>query len=144
MGTTQRFRNGVEFPNEGFVQLALDRHFADLGFTEHCGSRADIDLRNPSTGVRWVVEAKGDTKQNAGLDFKSGLGQLFLGMSDAEALYGIAIPDIPRFRALCARLPERVRASLNIHWLLVDVNAHVRIVPPGQILEIETNHDVSV
>ena len=74
MSNAQRFRNGVEFPNEGFVQNARDRYFADLGFTESCGSRADIDLRNPTTGVRWVVEAKGDTKQNATLDFKTGLG----------------------------------------------------------------------
>lgn len=138
MGTAQRFRNGVEFPNEGFVQFALDRHFAGLGFTEHCGSRADVDLRNPSTGARWVVEAKGDTKQNAGLDFKTGLGQLLLGMSDAEAQYGIAVPDIPRFRALCASFPERVRAGLNIHWLFVGADAHVRVIPPGQ--SVETAH----
>jgi len=132
MGTAQRFRNGVDFPNEGFVQLALDRHFANLGFTQHCGSRADIDLRNPGSGLRWVVEAKGGTRQNSGLDFKTGLGQLFFGMSDPGALYGIAVPDVPRFRAVCASLPERVRASLNIHWLLVDANGHVRVVPPGQ------------
>jgi hypothetical protein len=131
----QQFRNGVEFPNEGFVQGALDRYFSNLGFSEHCGTRADIDLRNPSTGLRWVVEAKGDTKQNAGLDFKTGLGQLFLGMSDANTLYGIAVPNVPRLRALCVKVPERVRSSLGIHWLVVDADATVRVFPPGQSLE---------
>lgn len=131
MKTTQRFRNGFEFPNEGFLQLALDRHFENLGFAEDCGSRADIDLRNPITGMRWVIEAKGDTKQNSGLDFKTGLGQLVLRMSDADANYGIAVPDLPRFQDLCASFPERVRASLNIHWLFVDAGAHVCIVAPG-------------
>lgn len=113
------------------MQIVLDRHFEALGFTENCGSRADIDLRNPSTGIRWIIEAKGHTKHNSGLDFKTGLGQLLLRMSDADAHYGIAVPDIPRFQALCSSFPERVRTSLNIHWLFVDSDAHVRVIAPG-------------
>lgn len=123
------------------MQLALDRYFYDLGFTEDCGSRADIDLRHPGTGMRWVVEAKGDTKQNSGLDFKTGLGQLFLRMSDPDAKYGIAVPDIPRFQAFCASFPERLRASLNIHWIFVDANANLYIAAPDRSLE--TQHAVN-
>lgn len=126
------FRNGEEFPNEGFVQGALDKHFAALGFTVPGGSRADIDLLNPETGQHWVVEAKGDTKGNAGLDFKTGLGQLLLRMNEPETMYGVALPDTPRFVALCNRISERVRLRLNLHCLFVDGDSTVRVISPSE------------
>ena len=131
---TTTFRNGVEFPNEGFIQAALDRHFAALGFTLRVESRADIDLLNPATGQHWVVEAKGDTKGNAGLDFKTGLGQLLLRMTehDHETMYGIALPDTPRFLSLYSKISESVRLRLNLHCLLVDSDSTVRVIPPSE------------
>lgn len=134
---TTTFRNGVEFPNEGFVQGALDKHFAALGFTVPGGSRADIDLLNPETGQHWVVEAKGDTKGNAGLDFKTGLGQLLLRMNEhePETMYGVALPDTPRFVVLCSKISKRVRLRLNLHCLLVDGDSTIRVISPSEPVE---------
>ncbi len=129
---TPNFRNGIEFPNEGFLQGALEKHFAGLGFTDHGATTADIDLRHPVTGEHWIVEAKGDTRGNSGLDFKTGLGQLLMKMQDPKASYGIAVPDTPRFLALCAQVSEQTRERLNLHWLLLDPDGRIRTVPPAR------------
>ena len=88
-------RLGYEFPREGFIQAALEQHFAacerfDAGW-------ADLACVDES-GVRWVVEAKGETS-DTGLDFRTGLGQLLQGMSDPQARYALANARHPEVRA---------------------------------------------
>jgi hypothetical protein len=66
------FPLGVEFPREGFVQGAVERHFASC--TRVTVGHADFACTDDA-GRRWLIEAKGETT-DVGLDFRTGLGQL--------------------------------------------------------------------
>src|SRR5579859_4135122 len=84
-----RFPRGVLFPNVGFVQAAMEQHFATSGFTAYPRVTADLACTNPATGEHWIVEAKGDTKAR-GLDFNTGIGQLLHRMNCQ--ITGVRVP----------------------------------------------------
>ena len=90
------FKRGVEWPNEGFVQGAIEAFFRSGGFEER-GTRRLICGPASDHGARWRVEAKGLTSA-VGLDFRTGLGQLLQGMNEQGIHYGLAVPDIPQFQ----------------------------------------------
>jgi hypothetical protein len=94
--TAQTFKLGTEFPREGFVQRCLERHFGENGYKRTSAGHTDFACIHPSSGERWVVEAKGETA-DVGLDFCTGLGQLLQAMGDPSARYGLAIPGTPKF-----------------------------------------------
>lgn len=71
----RKYFRGYDFPYEGFVQLAIEKHFTSLGYHINTSSDADLICTHPLTYERWVVEAKGKTT-NIGLDFRIALGQL--------------------------------------------------------------------
>ena len=120
------YKLGTEFPHEGFVQRAIDTHFQSLGFV--MGSKGHVDLvcDHPTTRERWIIEAKGETS-DVGLDFRTGLGQLIQAMDEGEAMYGIAIPDTPKFRYQLAKVSTRVREVLGLHWVVVAASGTVRV-----------------
>ena len=114
------------FPREGFVQAALERHFATCErFDAGMADFACVDAQ----AERWVIEAKGETS-DTGLDFRTGLGQLIQGMSDPRTRYALAMPDTPKFERQRKRVPEWVRAALGIHWILVEESGAVAVVSP--------------
>jgi hypothetical protein len=120
------FKLGVNFPREGFVQATLESQFSlcerlEVGWADF----ACVDHQ----GRRWVIEAKGETS-SSGLDFRTGLGQLLQNMGDSNALYGMAVPDTPKFEAQLARVPDWVRSALGLHWLIVAEDGSLRIEPP--------------
>lgn len=127
------FKRGDEFPNEGFVQLALERYFAERGFKQLPGGHADLVCEESASAERWLIEAKGLTSE-VGLDFRTGLGQLIQRMQQATTRYGLGVPDLPQFRSQCAQVPQRVRELLGIHWLLVDHQGKVRVLTPSELL----------
>ena len=47
MGATRAYKCGIEFPHEGFVQLAIEAHFRDAGFTVVSDGRVDRLAREP-------------------------------------------------------------------------------------------------
>jgi len=128
------FKRGEAFPNEDFVQGAIERHFAELGFKLLSGTHADLECEHPTSRERWLVEAKGLTSA-VGLDFRTGLGQLLQRMHEPSTHYGVAVPDIPQFRSQCAQVSPRVRELLGVHWLFVTSEGLVRVVGPTEQLE---------
>ncbi len=126
----RRYARGTDFPNEGFVQAAIEAHVRKLGFEILSGGDADLVAFDPTTGKRWIIEAKGDTS-DPGLDFRTGIGQLLQRMEDPGATYAIAVPEIPKFIRLCDAIPRRVRELLGIHWLLVRETGETRVVLPS-------------
>lgn len=125
------YLRGEEYPHEAFVQEAIEKHFTRRGFQLQPAGDADLVCSHPSTGETWVVEAKGVTT-GVGLDLDTGLGQLLRRMHDPDFRYALAVPDVPVFRRACARLPQRVRQALGIHWLLVHEDGSVRRVAPDE------------
>ena len=53
-------------------------------------------------------------------DFLGVLGRLLQQMSDPQAKYSVALPDLPRFRRLWIRLPELAKRRTGFSALFVD------------------------
>ena len=127
------YHRDSSFPNEAFVQRAIESHFASNGWEAFDAHPTDFACRRPATGECWHIEAKGKTT-DVGLDFKTGLGQLLTRATNPDAKYGMAVPDTPDFHKVCKAVPSWVRFALSISWLFVSPEGAVRIVDPGQDL----------
>jgi hypothetical protein len=119
----------MDFPNEGFVQQAIEHHFAVLGFAIVTGGATDLVCTHPDREERWEIEAKGMTTA-IGLDFRTGLGQLIQRMTDQKTRHALAVPDISPFRAQCRQVQPWVRKTNNIYWLLVQEDGAVLVISP--------------
>ena len=122
------FPLGSDFPREGFVQRAIERHFASCA--RAVAGHADFACTD-ERGRRWLVEAKGETS-DVGLDFRTGLGQLPQGASEPGWTPALAMPDTPKFERQRSRTPEWVRDALGLHWLVVGRDGHVAVVSPKE------------
>lgn len=129
MGRT--YRRGTEYPNEGFVQQSIEAHFLKAGFRPTSEGTADLTSVHPTTGERWVVEAKGQTA-DIGLDFRTGLGQILQQMRDETSRYALAVPAIPQFLHQCRKVSPRVRQALPLYWLFVEPDGTVRVCEPSE------------
>jgi hypothetical protein len=132
------FKRGVEWPNEGFVQGAIEAFFRFSGFEVEEHKTIDLVCSHPTTGAKWRVEAKGLTTA-VGLDFRTGLGQLLQGMKEQGIHYGLAVPDIPQFRNQIDAVPSWVTEALGIHWLYVAEDGSVKVVPARSNRSFDTD-----
>lgn len=140
----RRFPLGVEFPAEGFIQQALENHFASLGYELLDEGHTDLACTNPQTGDRWIIEAKGHSS-SIGLDFNTCLGQLLKRMHDDEnSRFGLAVPDTPPYHRQLQQISHRVRRALRLHWLLIESDASVTIIEPDQSLPMNKGGDLDV
>lgn len=128
--SVHKFKRGTAWPNEGFVQGAIEAFFRAGGFDVGKHRTIDLVCSHPFSGVEWSVEAKGLTTA-VGLDFRTGLGQLIQGMEEPGIEYGLAVPDIPRFRKQVFAVPSWVVETLRIHWLFVQPDGSVKIESVG-------------
>ena len=126
-----KFQRGTDFPNEGFVQQAVEKYFRAQGFIGDTTTYADLISSHPGSGEKWLVEAKGMTT-SPGLDFKTGLGQLLQRMGDERFKYAIAIPNVPGFIKQWNMIPRRVRNLLGLHVLLIEQDGSVRMLKPDE------------
>jgi hypothetical protein len=125
------FPLGADFPHEGFVQKSLVAHLDSLGFRRFPRNHLDYAGCHPDTHEIWIVEAKGKTR-NTCLDFRTGLGQIIVAMTDPNARYGLAVPWNQRFVELCKNIPNHVRSVLRLHCLLVNEAGQIRIIGPDE------------
>lgn len=132
----QVFKRGIEWPNEGFVQVAIESFFRSCGFKIEEHKTIDLVCSHPTTGEKWIVEAKGLTTA-VGLDFRTGLGQLLQGMHVPSAHYGLAVPDIPQFRRQVHALPSWVAMTLGIHWLYVQADGSIQLESALPRIEVD-------
>ena len=129
----RNYQLGSEFPHEGFVQAALERYFADLGFGVDVDGHADLVCAHSGSGERWLVEAKGVTS-SVGLDFRTGLGQLVQRMTNGSVKYGVGIPDTKQFLAQCRLVSDWTRMRLGLYWFVVAEDGSVRRYGPDEAL----------
>lgn len=94
------------------------------------GRQRGIDIEATRGEERWLIEAKGcgsrpEMRVNY---FIAMLGELLQRMDDPEAIYAIALPDMPQFRGLWDRLPDLAKKRTEISALFVDEGGTVRQV----------------
>jgi hypothetical protein len=92
------------------------------------GKTHGADIEAARGGERWVIEVKGGGSRNAMRVnyFLAVLGETLQRMTDADAKYSIALPDIPQFDRLWERLPDLAKSRTRISALLVNSSGVVR------------------
>ena len=128
----KHFKYPKIYPNEAFVQEAIENYFSTAGF-EIKESR-HIDLVAEKTNEKWIVEAKGSTSQIT-VDFNTCLGQLARRMTSPFIKYAIALPYEDNYKHQCTELPDYYRANNNLYIILVAENAQVLIIKPTDDIE---------
>lgn len=127
------YKNGMDFPNEGFVQNTIESYFDKKGFIKESIPYTDYAGVHMETREKWRVEAKGLTG-NVGLDFRTGLGQLIQRMDDPNANYGIAIPNIPSYLRQVEQIKPWVREKIQLHILVINEDGGVYHILPEKTL----------
>lgn len=129
-----QFPRGSQFPNEGFVQNAIEAHVTAEGYVLLQEGFTDLACRHPETGKRWVIEAKGHSS-SVGVDFNTCLGQILKRMADDEtASFGLAMPATPQYQRQMVQVSRRVRKALDLHWILVDESGAVTVLGPDALI----------
>jgi hypothetical protein len=129
MTANRRYKRGDTFPHEGFVQDAIERHFHNAGYLLDTSTHVDLLCTHPVSAEAWHIEAKGRTSA-IGLDFRTCLGQLLQRMSQQHVRHGIALPELPQYRAQVAQVSTWVTERLGLHWLFVAEDGTVSVVYP--------------
>lgn len=83
---TSGYKKSSDYPNECFIQKAVEQYFERLGYIKQKIAYSDYVGINPSTNEKWVVEAKGETAA-IGLDFRTCLGQVVQRMEESSTNY---------------------------------------------------------
>ena len=122
----------VDSLSEDDVKRHLQAWLENAGWkvTVIWGRGQGIDIDADKSDRRWIIEAKGRGSLNAmRVNYFLGvLGELLQRMSDPEAKYSIALPDLPQFRRLWERLPELAKRRTTISALFVSESGHVEEV----------------
>ena len=109
--------------SEDEIKTVLDDKLKTSGWstTVAWGRRRGIDIDAKQGSDRLVIEVKGPGSRNAMRVnyFLSILGETLQRMSDPDARYIIALPDLPQYRGLWERLPTLAKEKTGISLLLV-------------------------
>lgn len=130
-----KYYRGLNYPNEGFVQIAIEKYFKDHGYKIINERYADLTCFCKVTNKKWIIEAKGETS-SIGLDFRTGLGQLIQGMDNPEVNYAMAVPKTRQFIEQCRKLSRWVRIALNINLLFIDKQGRITFIAPQEDISI--------
>lgn len=92
--------------------------------------RQGVDINASHEDRRWVIEVKGRGSLNAmRVNYFLGvMGGLLQRMNDPKAKYSIALPDLPQFRRLWARLAALAKRRTGISALFVADSGQVEEV----------------
>lgn len=119
------FKKSTNFPNEAFIQDAIEKYFLDNGYS--LINNSQIDLIASNENETWIIEAKGLTN-NIGLDFNTCLGQLAKSMSSPDYIYAIAIPKNIKYKRQCEKLSSYYRKLINLQIIVVDELKNIGII----------------
>ncbi len=91
------------------------------------GSRGVDITATKENQPTWIIEVKGEGAhdQAQGNYFIAILGQILQRMEDVDAIYSIALPDLPRFRGLWDRLPAGAKLCTGITAIFVSSDGTV-------------------
>lgn len=108
---------------EDAVKRSVECWLTDQGWTVSVkwAKATGIDIDTRRGDERWIIEAKGcGSLQPMRVNyFLAILGELLQRMSVPTARYSIALPDMPQYRKLWARLPDLAKARAGISALFV-------------------------
>lgn len=116
------------FPNEIFIQEAIEHYFLSYDFIINASGH--VDLIAEKENERWIIEAKGLTS-SVGVDFNTCLGQLIKSMKDSKTIYAIAVPKIDSYKRHCEMISDYFRKLVGLHISVVDRTGNVSLILPN-------------
>jgi hypothetical protein len=124
--------NGINQLSEDELKETLRLWLEKAGWSTDIawGRARGIDIEAKRGSERWVIEVKGigsrpEMRVNY---FIAMLGEVLQRMTDEDARYSIAIPDVAQFRGLWARLPDLAKNRTTITALFVGADGTVEEV----------------
>jgi hypothetical protein len=115
--------------SEDWLKTALKNWLETQGWEADVawGRTRGIDLHARRGTERWIIEAKGRGSLNPMRVnyFLCVMGETLQRMTDSEAAYSIALPDMKQFRNLWARLPPLAKQRTQITALFVSEDGKV-------------------
>jgi hypothetical protein len=127
------FHKPCVFPNEAFVQQALETHFESAGYQIDAEEQIDL-VAWKSEKDKWMIEAKGHTSSDR-VDFNTGLGQLIGHMENDTDKYALAIPRVAPCIKQSQNLSAYIRAKLQLIIIIVNQDGHLEFFRPDQTIE---------
>ena len=128
----KNFKKEKVYPNEAFVQEAIELYFSEKGYEIKTKEQADLIAEKHDE--KWIIKAKGMTSA-VGLDFNTCLGQLIKNMTSEDQIYALAIPSHLKYRRQCELLPDYFRELVKLRIILVDECGKVSVVEPQESIE---------
>ncbi|QRN85831.1 hypothetical protein JR334_00925 [Clostridia bacterium] len=126
------FKKEKVYPNEAFIQEAIENYFSNEGF--EIQKDGQIDLIAEKNDEKWIIEAKGMTSQIT-VDFNTCIGQLVKNMESSTWNYAIAIPYEDKYKVQCMKLPDYFRNNNNLYIIIVNENAQIKVITPTNNVE---------
>jgi len=121
----------VEALSEDEIKQVLVDWLRDDGWetTVAWGKTRGIDVEATRGTERWVIEVKGPgSRQPMRVNYFIGiLGETLQRMDDPNARYSIALPDLPQYRGLWARLPELAKSRTMISIMFVTMDGSIEV-----------------
>lgn len=127
------FKKDRNYPNEAFIQEAIENFFSNEGFVVE--KDGQIDLVAEKHNEKWIVEAKGITSQIT-VDFNTCIGQLVKSMSSPTWKYAIAIPHEAKYKVQCMKVPEYFRKNNNLYYILVNEKGQIKMIIPTEDVQM--------
>lgn len=119
----------TELLGEDELKRHLENWLLSSGWQVHIawGKQPGVDIFATNGGRRWFIEVKGCGSLNAMRVnyFLSILGEMLQRMRYEDAKYSIALPDLPQFRGLWARLPDLAKKRTTIDVLFVSADGAI-------------------
>ena len=122
-----------EFPYEQFIHETMIMYLEGKGYTKVVNASklwehgVDIKVRNKDYSRYWIIEVKGPGSRQAMRVnyFIAILGETLQRMTDSNARYSIALPDLEQFRRLWERLPQLAKERTTIDVIFVDEDGNI-------------------
>lgn len=136
----------LEALTEDEIKRALVSWLATNGWTSTVAwAKArgiDIDARRGAE--RWVIEVKGPgSRPPMRVNYFVGiLGETLQRMSDPNASYSIALPDVPQFRRLWERLPALAKERTGVTAIFVSKSGDVSLAPSNDPTESPSSREL--
>ncbi|RII41600.1 hypothetical protein DWB68_11665 [Galactobacter valiniphilus] len=110
--------------SEAPIETAIREHLAADGWSVEDRPKATgVDILAHRDGRRLLIEVKGNTGSNSGLDVQTLYGQILERMVDPSDEFALGYPTAVRSKI--DRVPARVQALLGLTFFEVDENGAV-------------------
>lgn len=132
LASTPKISDSIDGLSEDEIKEIINTFLVEDGWKTQLamGKVHGIDIDAYKGSDRWIIEVKGCGSRNAMRVnyFLAILGETLQRMSDPNAKYSIALPDMKQYRNLWGRLPRLAKDRTGISVLFVSEDSEIEEV----------------